>query len=159
MTNMVAFEVVALLTGCGLTATLTLLRAGLPSFVERADTAAQARRAPRRFLIGLLNGPALFLLAMALGSKPEHKPLLLIVVAVLVALTLWGLVAQVPRLGRRILALGQREGSLLNETLVGGAALTAAFLLPGVGWIAVGAVLLLAIGTGVSALFTRKAAI
>jgi hypothetical protein len=75
------------------------------------------------------------------GSKPEQKPLSLVVVSALIALALWGLVAQVPRLGRRVLLLGRREG---------------AFPPPFVGWIAFGAVLLLAIGTGVSVLFTRK---
>lgn len=159
MTGLLGLELAALLIGCGLTATLTVLRAGMPSLVARADAAAEARGVWRRFLIGLLNGPALLLLAMALGSKPDGKPLSLVVLAVLIALALWGLAGQVPRLGRRVLALGRpRETSPLAETLTGGAALTSAFLLPVVGWIAFAAILLLAVGTGVSALFTRRPA-
>jgi O-antigen/teichoic acid export membrane protein len=157
VTGLLGLELAVLLIGCGLTATLTVLRAGLPSFVSRADAAAETRSASRRFLIGLLNGPVLLLLAMALGSKPDSKPLALVVLMVLIAIALWGLAGQLPRLGRRVLALGRpRETSPLAETLTGGAALTGAFLLPFVGWIAFGAVLLLAVGTGVSALFLRR---
>lgn len=155
MINAAAFELVVLFAGCGLTALLIVLRAAWPGLAARADAAAETRSSGRRFLLGLLNGPALLLLATALGGKGEHKPLSLAVLAILVALALWGLSSGVPRLGRRALALGGRQGSPLFETLAGGAALTGACLLPLVGWIAFGAVLLSAVGTGVGALFTR----
>lgn len=156
MTNLLAFELTALLIGCGLTGALAVLRASLPQLTRRADAAAEARGAPRRFLLGVLNGPALFVLAMALGSRPDTRLLALVAVALLIVLALWGFLAAAPRLGRRILALSGREGSDLRQTLTGGAALTAAFLLPLAGWLIAGTCLLLAIGTGVSAVFLRR---
>jgi hypothetical protein len=166
MINAAGFEIAALLAGCGLTAVVILLRAAWPSLAARADAAAETRGPGLRFVLGLLNGPALFLLASALGARKENKPLSAVVLGVLIALALWGFLGDLPRLGRRILALGLlrqgyggqglRESSVLGETLAAGAALAAALLLPFVGWIAFGLAFLLAVGTGVSALFTRR---
>jgi hypothetical protein len=155
MTSFLTTEITALLVGCGLTATLLVVRASLSSLTRRCDAAAESRTALRRFLIGVLNGPPLLLLAAALGKIPGN-PLALLVAAVLAALALLGFVAVVPRLGRRIASLGSSEASDLGATLYGGAALTAAFLLPVAGWIVAAAAILLAVGTGVSALFTRR---
>jgi hypothetical protein len=156
MTSFLATEITALLVGCGLTATLLVVRASLPSLAGRCDAAAASRTALRRFLIGILNGPTLLLLAVALGKSEGSKWLAVLVTAVLAALALWGFVAVVPRLGRRIAALSSRDASDPAATLFGGAALTAAFLLPVAGWIVAAAATLLAVGTGVSALFTRR---
>jgi hypothetical protein len=156
MINAAGFEIAILLAGCGLTAVVLLVRAAWPSLAARADAAAGARGPGRRFVLGLLNGPALFLLASALGARNEHKPLSALVLAILSALALWGFTGDMPRLGRRVLALGRRESTPLGETLAGGAALAGALLLPFVGWAAFGLAFLLAVGTGVSALFTRR---
>ena len=158
MTSLLAFELTALLVGCGLAGTLAVLRATLPRASRRADAAAQARGALRRFLLGLLNGPALFVLAIALGSRPDTKVLAVLVLTILIALALWGLLAAAPRLGRRILELsaGAPDSSELRQTLTGAAALAAVSLLPWAGWLIAGASLLLAIGTGVSAVFLRR---
>jgi len=153
--NLVVFELSALLVGLGLTAFLLFARAELPALTRRADAAWESRSHLRRFLLGLLNGPGLFVLAMALGSRESTKLASLLVAALLVWLLLWGLVAIAPRLGRRVLSLAGREGSELARTLTGGGILTGTFLFPLVGWIAVLAVFLLAIGTGVSAIFAR----
>ena len=156
MTNAAGFELALLLGGSGLIALVILLRAAWPSLAARADAAAEIRGPGLRFVLGLLNGPALFLLASALGGRNEHKPLSALILGVLIALALWGFVADLPRLGRRILGLGRRESTPLGETLAAGAALAGALLLPVVGWIAFLLALLLAVGTGVSALFTRR---
>jgi len=156
MTNAAAFELALLLSGTGLVAVVLLLRAAWPSAAARADVAAETRGPGLRFVLGLLNGPALFLLASALGRRNEHKPLALLVLGVLASLALWGFVGDLPRLGRRLLALGRREGTPLTETLAAGAALVLALLLPFVGWMAFVLAYLLAVGTGVSAIFTRR---
>jgi hypothetical protein len=156
MTNFAVFELCVLLSGAGLTAALIVLRACLPGLAARADAAVETRSANRRFLLGLLNGPALFFLAAALGSRPEGKPVSLVLLALLAGLALWGFLAVAPQLGRRILATAQPEASILAHTLWGTAALPVPFLLPVAGWPRFAALLLLAVGTGVSALFTRQ---
>jgi len=158
MTNAAGFELALLLGGSGLIALVILLRAAWPSAAARADAAAETRGPGLRFVLGLLNGPALLLLATALGRRNEQKALGLLVLSVLVALALWGFCGDLPRLGRRVLAQAQttRAGTPLTETLVAGAVLTGALLLPFAGWIAFGLAFLLAVGTGVSALFTRR---
>lgn len=157
MTNFLFFELTAMFLGAGLTASIAVCRACLPQLVRRADAAAETRGAARRLLLGLLNGPAIFAIAGALASRLEWKLPALGVMVVLIALTLWGFLASLPRLGRRILALSGRDsGSDLRQTLTGGAALTAAFLLPVAGWLITAVCLFLAIGTGVSAVFLGK---
>ena len=156
MINVAAFELAVLLAGCGLTAVVILLRAAWPSLSARADASAEVRGPGLRLLLGLLNGPALLLLATALGTKPENKPLSVLVWGFLFWLALWGFAGDMPRLGRRVLALGRRDSTPLWETLAAGAALTGAILLPFVGWTAFVLAFLLAVGTGVSALFTRR---
>ena len=154
--NVLVFELSCLLIGCGLTGFLLFVRADLPALTRRADTAFDSQGHLRRFLLGLLNGPVLLLLAAALGKHESGKLASVFLVALLVALALWGFVAMAPRLGRRVLGLAGREGSEATRTLAGGGILTATFLLPVAGWIAFAVVLLLAIGTGVCALFTRR---
>ena len=157
MTGAIAFALVVLLAGIGLTAVLTVLRAGLPSLASRLDAAAARRSGLRRLAIGLLNGPVLFFLAAASGGQARGKPLSLFFLLVLVVLSVLGLTAEVPAIGRRILALGKGETSDLAHVLAGGAAVTGCFLVPVVGWAVCAVVLLTAIGTGVSSLFLPRA--
>lgn len=157
MTGAIAFALVVILAGIGLTAVLTVLRAGLPSLASRVDAAAARRSGLRRLAIGLLNGPVLFFLAAAFGDQARSKPLSALFLLALVVLSVLGLTAEVPAIGRRVLALGKRETSDLAHVLAGGAAVTGCFLVPVVGWAVCAVVLLTAIGTGVSSLFLPRA--
>jgi hypothetical protein len=157
MMNAISFAIVVLLAGLGLTGLLTLLRAGFPSLAVRWDTAAAARSGARRLALGLLNGPVLFLCAAALGNHRPLKLLALVLFLVLLFLLLAGLTVEIPSVGRRVLAMAKRDASELGSLLVGGAVFTASFLIPFVGWLACGIVALMAVGTSVSALFTRRA--
>jgi hypothetical protein len=156
MSGVLALGLNVLLVGAGVTAVVIVLRAGTPALAARLDAAALGRRGARRLAIGLLNGPALFLLAAALGGHPSGKPFSIVVFLVLIGLAVLGLVAELPLAGRRILALGGREASDLAAILAAGATLTACALLPLVGWAVCGVVVLMAIGTGVSWVFARR---
>ena len=156
MINALAFALVVLLAGLGLTGLLTLLRASFPSQATRWDAASAERSGPRRLAIGLLNGPVLFLLAAALGNHGSLKLLSLLLLLTLVFLLLAGLAAEIPLLGQRVLAMGKRDASELGRLLTGGAVFTASFLIPFVGWAACGIVALMAVGTSVCALFRRR---
>ena len=157
MTNAMGFALLVLLAGLGLTGLLTLCRSGLPSLAARWDAAILQRSGPRRLAIGLLNGPVLFLLAAALGGHSRFKFLSLLLFLVLVLLLIAGLAAELPSIGRRVLAMGKGEPSELASLLAGGAVFTASFLIPFAGWAACTVVALMTVGTSVSALFTRPA--
>jgi hypothetical protein len=157
MTNAISFALVVLLAGLGLTGLLTLLRAGFPPLAVRWDAAAAQRGGVRRLALGLLNGPVLFLLAAALGNHRPLKLLSLLLFLILLFLLIAGLAAEIPSIGRRVLAMGKRDASELGSLLMGGAVFTASFLIPFVGWLACGIVALMAVGTSVSALFIRRA--
>ena len=95
--------------------------------------------------------------AAALGNHRPLKLLSLLLILVLLFLLLAGLAVEISSIGRRVLAMGKRDASELGSLLVGGAVFTASFLIPFVGWLACGIVALVAVGTSVSALFTRRA--
>jgi hypothetical protein len=156
MTNAISFALVVLLSGLGLTGLLTLLRVGFPSLAAKWDAAGARRSGARRLAIGLLNGPVIFLLAAALGNRPPFKLLSLLLFLLLVLLLLSGLAVEIPSIGRRVLTMAKRESSELSSLLAGGAVFTASFLVPFVGWAACAIVALMAVGTSVSALFTRR---
>jgi hypothetical protein len=144
--------------GAALTATLLLLRVGLPRMVGRLEAAALARSGWRRFAIGAVNAPPLLILAVALGSRDPTRPLGILVFLLLVALMTLGLIVEAALLGRRLLSLSGREPAEPAATVAGGALLTGACLLPVVGWTAFAAILVRATGTAVSGLLGRAAA-
>jgi len=150
-------EVAALLilAGLGLTATLLLLRTGMTRMVRRFDDAAESRPGWRSFAIGALNALGLLLLAVALGSHPQTKPLGVLFFAAWVVIAAFGLTAETARIGRCFLRLAGREVNDASATVVGGLILTGSLLLPFLGWAALAGFLVRATGTGVFGLFTR----
>lgn len=156
LANLVAIALVILLAGAALTATVATLRTAFPGIAAGLDEASGRRSRVRRLLIGLLNGPALFLLAVAFGSRAGTKPVGVLLFLALLSLGLLGLGAELPRLGRSLFRSAGRSGSPLGHTLAGGAALTVAFLVPFLGWALFAGVLLIGIGSAVSWIFTPR---
>jgi hypothetical protein len=154
LVSLLGVAILVLAIGAGLTAIVAILRAAFPGPAASLDEASARRSRMRRFLIGLLNGPALFILAIAFGSKPATKSIGIFFVVLLAAIALLGLCAEVPRIGRSLLRTGGRAGSPLAHTLVGGILLTLAMWVPFAGWIVVAGVLLIGVGSAVSWIFT-----
>jgi hypothetical protein len=156
LVNLIGVAVVILLIGAGLTALVAILRAAFPSAAASLDEASSRRGRLRRLAIGVLNGPALLVLAMAFGSRPATKGVGIGILLLLIALVLLGLCAEIPRIGRSLLRPGGTAASPLASTLAGGAALTACVWLPFVGWACVVAVALIGVGGAVSWIFSRR---
>lgn len=131
-----------------------LLRGLAPSVAAEADRTLASRPPVRRLLLGLVNAPAMLVLAIVLGQRGALKAVSLFLVLALLALTLVGLAAELATLGRRVRGGGGADG-VLRETIVGGGIGAAAGLLPFVGQVLGIVVLLMALGTGVSWLLTR----
>jgi hypothetical protein len=158
LANLIEAALVILAIGAGLTALVAILRAVFPGMTASLDEASARRSRLRRLGIGLLNGPALFILAIAFGGKPSTKPVGIVLVIALLAISLAGLCAEVPRIGRRLFQTAGRAGTPLSHTLAGGLFLTLGCWVPFAGWIVLAAVLLLGIGSVVSWIFTRRRA-
>jgi hypothetical protein len=154
--NLLGFALVVLAIGAGLTALISILRAAFPGAAGSLDEASARRSRLRRLVIGALNGPALFVLAVAFGSKPATKAIGIVLVIALAFLALAGLCAEVPRIGRGLLRTAGRAGTPFSHALVGGLFLTLAFWVPFAGWIVFAGVLLVGIGSAVSWIFTRR---
>jgi len=145
-----------LLAGAGLTAVLLLLRAGMPRLAARLDQASFARSVWRRLLVGTLNAVVLFLLGAILANQAGLKGLGLLLFALLIGLALLGLAAEVPKLGSRMRRSGGGSSEQLADTIVGGAAVGLSLLLPFVGWAVFLGLVLVSVGTAVSAVFSRR---
>jgi len=154
--NLIGLAAVVILVGAGLTATIAIARAVFPNVAAGLDDASSRRSRWRRLAIGLLNGPAFLFLGLAFSSRPATKPIGVLLLVALVLLVLAGLSAEVPRLGRRLLIQSGRSGTPLAHVAAGGGALTAAFLVPVVGWALFASIVVLGIGSAVSSVFTRR---
>jgi hypothetical protein len=156
LANLIGLAAIVILVGAGLTATIAIARAVFPNVAAGLDDASSRRSRWRRFAIGLLNGPALLFLGLAFSGRPATKPIGVVLLFALAFLMLAGLTAEVPRLGRRLLLLSGRAGTPLAHVAAGGGALTAAFLVPVLGWALFASIVVLGIGSAVSWLFTRR---
>lgn len=156
LANLIGIALVVLAIGAGLTALVAILRAAYPGAAASLDEASARRSRLRRFLIGLLNGPALFILGIAFGSKPATKSIGVLLVVLLAAVVLLGLCAEVPRIGRSLFRTAGRGGTPLSHTLAGGLFLTLAFWVPFAGWLVTAGVVLVGVGSAVSWIFTAR---
>ena len=156
LANLIEAALVILAIGAGLTALVAILRASFPGLTASLDEASARRSRMRRFWIGLLNGPALFVLAIAFGGKPATKAVGVVLFIVLLAISLAGLCAEVPRIGQSLFRTAGRVGTPLSHTLAGGLFLTLACWIPFVGWLVLAGVLFVGIGSVVSWIFTRR---
>lgn len=152
--ELITVELAFSLGAAGASALALLVRALAPRAVASADAVAATRSGIRRFLMGLFNGPALFLLSVLLmKSGPGKVPGVLLFV-LLAGLLLFGLAAELPALGDRLLP-GTGE-SRLRASALAGALLAVGMFVPFLGQAAALVVLLRGLGTAVFWLFTRR---
>ena len=141
LTSLLLIALVALALGAGLTAASLLVRGLAPSVAASLDQSLSRRSGRARLLMGIVNGPALFLVAVLL-VKSGWKALGLLALLTLVTAVVTGLVAELPPLGRRLFpdsgdgAAAARAGVVLSVTFllpVAGQALLALLLLRSIG--------------------------
>jgi hypothetical protein len=106
--------------------------------------------------MGLINAPALLIIAAVLSKLGPLRLAAIALIFALLILTFLGFIAESAQIGRRVLALRSEQRSLFAQTIAGGATLTAAFLLPFVGQALLLAILVRSFGTAVYWLFNRK---
>jgi hypothetical protein len=138
----------------GVVAAALLLRALLPHTAARLDDVIEQHPALRRFLMGLFNGPALFLVSILLMKSGPGKIPGLVLMTGLVFLTVLGLAAELPALSRGLLP--EEENGVVRRTVFSGALLGAVNLLPFLGQALSLFLVLRALGTGVFFLFNRE---
>lgn len=153
--ELVTVELAFSLGAAGASALALLVRALAPRAVASADGVAATRSGIRRFLMGLFNGPALFLLSVLLIKSGPGKVPGLILFALLTGLLLFGLGAELPTLGERLLG-GDPGPARLRASTLAGALLAVAMFVPFLGQAAALVVLLRGLGTAVFWLFTRR---
>ncbi|MBL8111694.1 MAG: hypothetical protein JNK60_02335 [Acidobacteria bacterium] len=167
--ELVTVELAFSLGAAGASALALLVRALAPRAVASADGVAATRSGVRRFLMGLFNGPALFLLSVLLMKSGPGKVPGLILFALLTGLLLFGLAAELPTLGERLLVDEGNPGgpvgpqrnpsgipARLRASALAGALLAVALFVPFLGQAAALVVLLRGLGTAVFWLFTRR---
>lgn len=147
---------IILLAAAGLTAVLLLVRAGLPRLAARLDQASFSRSVWRRLLVGILNAVVLFFLGAILTNQGRLKALGLLLFALLIGLALLGLAAEVSKLGSRMRRSSGGSSEQLADTIAGGATVGVSLLLPFVGWAVFLGLVLVSVGTAVSAVFSRR---
>lgn len=153
--ELVTVELAFSLGAAGASALALLVRALAPRAVASADGVAATRSGIRRFLMGLFNGPALFLLSVLLMKSGPGKVPGLILFALLTGLLLFGLAAELPILGERLLG-GDSGGARLRASALAGALLAVGMFVPFLGQATALVVLLRGLGTAVFWLFTRR---
>lgn len=152
--ELITVELAFSLGAAGASALALLVRALAPRAVASADGVAATRSGIRRFLMGLFNGPALFLLSVLLMKGGPGKVPGVLLFVLLAGLLLFGLAAELPALGDRLLS-GTGE-SRLRASALAGALLAVGMFVPILGQAAALVVLLRGLGTAVFWLFTRR---
>lgn len=149
------FVLVCLLIGLGLMATVLSARAYWKDIADELDLIRLGNKSWRRFLMGLINGPALFIVAAITMNLGPLKLVGLLILFVMALLAFLGLVAEMPYIGRRILSLRHPTSSPLSQTIVGGLTMMGTFLFPIAGQAILLGLLLQCLGTGLYWIFKR----
>ncbi|MBL8148462.1 MAG: hypothetical protein JNN15_00865 [Blastocatellia bacterium] len=142
--------------GSGVTATVLTLRAFWPNMSEKLDLVALGYSWRKRFLMGLINGPAIFILAAIALNIPVLKLAGLGLLLFLVMLILLGLTAEFTMIGRRVLAMRNQPSTPFAQTITGGIIFTLMFLIPFLGQGIFLAILLKSVGTTIYWLFKQR---
>jgi hypothetical protein len=153
--DLLTFTLLVLIIGIGLTATVLLARGYWRAIADELDIIQLSHRGGRRFLLGVINGPILFIINLII-FKTGHPLLGLIMLFALIILILLGLIAEMALIGRRVLALRGLDCSLFAQTLAGGLTITAIALLPFIGQAIFFIILCQSFGTSIYWLFKRK---
>lgn len=154
--KLLVLSLLGLMIGLGLLAAALATRAIWPTIGTELDGAVVTYTGFRRFLLGLINGFFLFIIAVICF---QHGPLGLIGLLILFSMMLLaflGWLAEINSLGQKILALRDLPSSLLAQTIAGGLTYSGLQLLPLVGVLIGILVLIRSLGTGVCWLVKRK---
>jgi hypothetical protein len=152
--TLLLFALLFLLIGIGLTGAVLAARASWTALADQLDLILLSHSWRKRFLMGIINGPVLFIVTIILLKSFKLIGLALLFAALI--LIFLGLIAEMPLIGRRVLALRSSQCSLFAQTLAGGMVLIAIFMIPIAGQAVLLAILLKSLGTGIYWLFKRN---
>lgn len=152
--NLVAFIILCLTIGSGLTAMVIAMRATWPEMSEELDLTITGTKSTRRFLLGIINFIGLFIIT-AIGFKVG--PLIgLMLLFLLLSFIIIGMVGELSQLGRRVLVLRASSSTPFAQALAGGVCFTFLFFFPVVGQAIFFIMIFRGIGTTVYWFFKRK---
>src|SRR5437762_2305268 len=147
---------ICMLIGMGLTGTVLATRAFFSEAVDQLDLISLGHSGLRRLLMGLVNGPAIFIIAAILSKLGPLKLIGIALIITLLLLAFFGLIAEMALIGRRVLALRSLQSSIFAQTIAGGLTISSIFLLPFAGQIILLVILFKSLGTGLYWLFKRS---
>ena len=154
--QLLVLSLFGLMMGLGLLAAAIATRAVWPTIGTELDNAVATYTGFRRFLLGLINGFILFIIAVICFQHGLLGLIGLLIFFSLMLLTFLGWLAEINSLGQKILALRNTPNSLLTQTIAGGLTYSGLQLLPLVGLLIGSLVLIRSLGTGICWLVKRK---
>jgi hypothetical protein len=154
--SLILLALLCILIGTGLTGAALAARAFWTNVADQLDIVLLAHSWKKRLLMGLINGPIIFIIAANIGQYPPLRLLGLAMLFTLFIVTFLGLIAEMALIGRRVLALQSWQSSLFAQTIAGGILITTIFLLPFAGQAIFLLLLFRSLGTGIYWFFTRS---